>query len=84
MSKLTLFTLPNCQPCIEVKPRFTAEMEKHGREYEILNVLDNMVRVRELGITSAPTLVDDGKVVAVGPKSIMAYVTGKFSCFPSA
>lgn len=84
MSKLTLFTLPNCQPCIEVKPRFTAEMEKQGRDYEILNVLDNMVRVRELGVTAAPTLVVDDKIVAVGPQSIMAYVTGKSSCFPSA
>ncbi len=74
MSKLYLFTLQGCAPCNQVKPLFLKEVIAQKRDYEIVDVMENMDRARKLGVTAAPTLVVDDKIVAVGPQSIMAYV----------
>lgn len=59
MKTATIYTAPNCGPCIGAK----RWMAKNGVEYNELPAHDHFDYLQELGARAAPVIVIDGEAV---------------------
>ncbi len=67
---MKLVTAKWCSPCKILKAQLSAE----GIEIETIDADDNMSMLREMGIKSVPTLIDDNQIIT---SDILNYIKNK-------